>query len=150
MLWIFLSKSVAWILPRMKYFVWSESSKLMLYMLKNRCLKNEKFLDTWFIRRFLSCLILVFQMPDAGKILKGGPQNRGIFDREFKILRIGRFWRFQRYWTQKICGILWVINKKLQNDHSTCQLTYNSNAVWKFPQKFQKYLTCYNWVIWAI
>ena len=39
-------------------------------------------------------------------LLKGGPQNRGLFDRKFKMDRIGRFWRFQRDWTRKICGIM--------------------------------------------
>ena len=38
--------------------------------------------------------------------LKGGPQKGGLLDRKFKIVRIGRFWRFQRDWTRKICGIL--------------------------------------------
>ena len=47
------------------------------------------------------------------RYIKGGPQNRRLFVRKFKIVRIGRFWRFQRVWSRKICGIVWVINKKL-------------------------------------
>ena len=27
--------------------------------------------------------------------VKGGPQNRALFDRKLKIVRIGRFWRFK-------------------------------------------------------
>ena len=27
--------------------------------------------------------------------VKGGPQNRGLFDRKFKVIGIGRFWRLQ-------------------------------------------------------
>ena len=38
--------------------------------------------------------------------LKGGPQKGELLDRKFKIVRIGRFWRFQRDWTRTICGIL--------------------------------------------
>ena len=26
--------------------------------------------------------------------IKGGPQNRGLFDRKFEIVQIGRFWQF--------------------------------------------------------
>ena len=32
----------------------------------------------------------------AYRMAKGGPQNRGLFERKFKIVRIGRFWQFQR------------------------------------------------------
>ena len=60
--------------------------------------------------------------------LKGWAQNRGLFDRKFKIVRIGRFWRFLCHWTRKICGISWVIIKNSQHKNSAHQLTQNSNV----------------------
>ena len=45
--------------------------------------------------------------------IKGGPENCGLFVRKFKIVRIERFWR-----GKYVCGIVWVINKKLQNENS--------------------------------
>ena len=43
----------------------------------------------------------------SGKIefIKGAPQNRGLFDREFKIVRIGGFWQFQCDLMRKMCRI---------------------------------------------
>ena len=37
--------------------------------------------------------------------VKGCAENRRLFDRKFKIVRIGRFWLIQRVQTQKICEI---------------------------------------------
>ena len=65
-------------------------------------------------------------------LVKGWAQNRALFDRKFKIVRIGRFWRFQRDWMRKICGIAWVYKKYIYNENSGLQLTFNSNSVGNF------------------
>ena len=65
-------------------------------------------------------------------ILRPGPLICAIFKRNFSIVRIGRFYSLWRVRTQKICGILWVIIKKLWNKYSVCQLIQNSNSVWNF------------------
>ena len=64
--------------------------------------------------------------------LKGVSENRRNVKRKFSIVRIGRFCRFQRYQTGKICEISWVIIKNLWNEYSGCQLSQNSNAEWNF------------------
>ena len=71
-------------------------------------------------------------------IVKGWAQNRGLFDRKFKIVRIGRFWRLLCHWTRKICGISWVIIKNSRHKNSAYQLTQNSNVDWNFYSKFGK------------
>ena len=54
--------------------------------------------------------------------INGVCKNRALFDRKFKIDRIVRFLRFQRFWTRKICGISWVINENLWDENSACQV----------------------------
>ena len=70
--------------------------------------------------------------------VKGWAQNRGLFDRKFKIVRIGRFWRFLCHWTRKICAISWVFIKNSRHKNSAYQLTQNSNVDWNFYSKFGK------------
>ena len=70
--------------------------------------------------------------------LKGCAQNRGLFERKFRIVRIGRFWQFQRDWMRKICGISWACKKTICNGISGPQLTSNTNSVENFYSKFTK------------
>ena len=73
--------------------------------------------------------------------LKGWAQNRGLFEHKFRIVRIRQFWRFQRDWTRKICGISWVCKKTICNENSGAQLTSNSNSVEFFTQNSQNSFT---------
>ena len=57
-------------------------------------------IDYWILCRFADSLCRLLQSN-----VKGWAQNRGLFDCRFKIVRIVRFWQFQRHWTRKICGI---------------------------------------------
>ena len=70
--------------------------------------------------------------------IKGWAQNRGLFDCKFRIVRIGQFWRSQRHWTQKICGIAWVCKKTIFNENPSPQLSLNSNSVGNFYSKITK------------
>ena len=49
--------------------------------------------------------------------------NRRLFNRKFKIVRIGKFWRIQRGLTQNICEIVWVCKKTIWNENSGPQTT---------------------------
>ena len=69
---------------------------------------------------------------------KGCAQKRGLFEHKFRIVRIGRFWRFQRDWMRKICGISWACKKTICNGISGPQLTSNTNSVENFYSKFTK------------
>ena len=64
--------------------------------------------------------------------VKGVSWNPRKVKRKFSIVRIGRFCRFQRYKTGKICEISWVVINNSWNENSACQLTQNSNAAWNF------------------
>ena len=68
-------------------------------------------------------------------MLKGWAQNRGLFERKFKIVKIGRF---ERDWTRKICGISCACKKTICNGNSGHQLALNSNSGKNFYSKFQK------------
>ena len=57
---------------------------IYIYTMDNRWISHGKIVIPWIIYE-----------------LKGCAQNRGLFGRKFKIVRIGLFWRFQR--TE--CGI---------------------------------------------
>ena len=50
---------------------------------------------------------------DVSLNVKPYSQKRRIVNRNFKTVRIGWFYQFKRYQTWKICGIVWVIFKKL-------------------------------------
>ena len=71
-------------------------------------------------------------------LIKGWPQNRGLFEYKFKVVRIGRFSRFQRFWTRKICGISWVINKKFRNEKKSVSWLKNQHGCETFFSKISK------------
>ena len=82
--------------------------------------------------------------------IKGGPQNRGIFDRKFKIVRIGQFWRFKRDWMWKICGIVWVSKKNHMKWNLRPLANFEVKFCWKLLYKNEKSLfQCCTWMFYV-